>query len=403
VRLVLRPRLPHAGNGRSGLARRPLLVALALAVPALAALATTPILLGRTTPPAHTLDAARRGIALARAQDAAVWVPRLLDEAESLLQESEIEYRRQQSRFVSLRNFAKARDGLLRARESALDAAREAEAARARARSTADQRLAEAGRVAEDAETLARGMPLLPETSNRLQRSRIRLREARSFFLQGEYRLSAQSAGEAQAAATEVLRRGLVRLSRYVDPEQVDQWRRQASETVAWSRRTGRAAIVIYKEKNLLQLYDGGRLSRTFPADMGSNVVPRKLYQGDSAVPEGSYRIAVKKGLGRSKYHRALLLDYPNEEDRRRLEAARRDGQVAADATPGGLIEVHGEGGSGEDWTAGCVAISNADMDHLFGRVGVGTPVTIVGGDGKDGRFSDLYRSLAHHVDRSRD
>jgi lipoprotein-anchoring transpeptidase ErfK/SrfK len=46
---------------------------------------------------------------------------------------------------------------------------------------------------------------------------------------------------------------------------------------------------------------------------------------------------------------------------------------------PGSLIEIHGHGGTGRDWTDGCVALSNEDMDQLFSRVRVGTPVTIVG------------------------
>jgi hypothetical protein len=403
VRLVLRRGSRSPGDGPAGRARRAVLLLLALAVPVCAALALLPILLGRTTPPLHTLDAARRGIELARGQEAAVWASERLEEALDLLQESETEYRRQENRFVSFRNFADARDGLLRAREVSLTAAREAEERRSQARSSADRRLGAAERITDDAETLARGVPLLPETRGLLQRSRIRLREARSYFLHGEYPRAAEAAVEAETAAAAVLRRGLGRAARYVDPEQVAQWRRWADETVAWSRRTGKAAIVVYKEKNLLRLYVGGRLKRSYDIDLGSNVVPRKLYSGDSATPEGRYHVAVMKGRGRTMYHRALLLDYPNREDLRRLESARRAGEVAADATPGGLIEIHGEGGRGEDWTAGCPALSNADMDDLFGRVRVGTPVTIVGGDGNDGRFSDLYRSLAHHLDGSRD
>ena len=50
-----------------------------------------------------------------------------------------------------------------------------------------------------------------------------------------------------------------------------------------------------------------------------------------------------------------------------------------------------GDGGRGKDWTRGCVALSNSDIDDLFRRVGVGTPVTIVGGDGH-GRFARLVR-----------
>jgi hypothetical protein len=60
------------------------------------------------------------------------------------------------------------------------------------------------------------------------------------------------------------------------------------------------------------------------------------------------------------------------------------------------LIEIHGEGGRGKDWTQGCVALTNSDIDDLFGRVAIGTPVTIVGGDGNGGTFTrlvDMHRN----------
>jgi murein L,D-transpeptidase YafK len=97
-----------------------------------------------------------------------------------------------------------------------------------------------------------------------------------------------------------------------------------------------------------------------------------------------------KKDRGQSRYHRALLLDYPNAADRERFAAAKRRGEIPRGAGIGGLIEIHGEGGRGQNWTEGCVALSNRDMDDLFRRVGTGTRVTIVGGDGRDGAFSDL-------------
>jgi L,D-peptidoglycan transpeptidase YkuD (ErfK/YbiS/YcfS/YnhG family) len=52
---------------------------------------------------------------------------------------------------------------------------------------------------------------------------------------------------------------------------------------------------------------------------------------------------------------------------------------VPANAGIGSLIEIHGEGGQGRDWTDGCVALSNSDMDRVFSHARVGTPVTIVG------------------------
>ena len=77
----------------------------------------------------------------------------------------------------------------------------------------------------------------------------------------------------------------------------------------------------------------------------------------------------------------ALLLHHPNADDRRAYAQARRSGEVPDGAGIGGLIEIHGEGGLGRDWTRGCVALTNPDMDDLFTHVDVGTPVTIVGSD----------------------
>ncbi|MFH1679588.1 MAG: L,D-transpeptidase, partial [Candidatus Eisenbacteria bacterium] len=59
-------------------------------------------------------------------------------------------------------------------------------------------------------------------------------------------------------------------------------------------------------------------------------------------------------------------------------------------ATPGGLIEIHGDGGRGNDWTKGCVALSNEHMDRIFDAAAIGTPVTIIGSDGDGGVFKEL-------------
>jgi len=72
------------------------------------------------------------------------------------------------------------------------------------------------------------------------------------------------------------------------------------------------------------------------------------------------------------------------------VAAAKRRGELPRGSGIGGLIEIHGEGGRGQNWTDGCVALKNADMDDLFARVRNGTRVTIVGGDGSDGAFSSL-------------
>ena len=135
-------------------------------------------------------------------------------------------------------------------------------------------------------------------------------------------------------------------------------------------------------------LAEGGRAVARTRSTSASNALGRKLRAGDLATPEGRYRVVAKKGPGQSRYHKALLLDYPNEADRRRIAEARRAGELPPGSRPGGLIEIHGEGGLGRNWTDGCVAVSNADMDELFAKVELGAWVTIVGGDGTNGAFS---------------
>jgi L,D-peptidoglycan transpeptidase YkuD (ErfK/YbiS/YcfS/YnhG family) len=79
-----------------------------------------------------------------------------------------------------------------------------------------------------------------------------------------------------------------------------------------------------------------------------------------------------------SKYYRALLLDFPNSADKQRFRENKSKGVISSRAGIGKNIEIHGSGSRNEDWTEGCVALSNADMDHLLRHVGAGTPVTIV-------------------------
>jgi len=153
-------------------------------------------------------------------------------------------------------------------------------------------------------------------------------------------------------------------------------WRAWVRDTVAQSAQNGNHAVIVDKSAHKAYLLDGGKIVKTYRCDLGWNSAEQKYFQGDGATPEGKYRItAVKRS---SKYYRALLLDYPNDTDKRRFAENKRRGLISRYARIGALIEIHGSGGRGEDWTDGCVALTNGEMDHLMKRVGVGTPVTIV-------------------------
>jgi lipoprotein-anchoring transpeptidase ErfK/SrfK len=73
------------------------------------------------------------------------------------------------------------------------------------------------------------------------------------------------------------------------------------------------------------------------------------------------------------------MINYPNKQDVEDFNAMLKLGQLPADAGIGDLIEIHGDGGKGGNWTQGCVALKNSDIDLLYKYVSIGTPVTIIG------------------------
>jgi murein L,D-transpeptidase YafK len=148
--------------------------------------------------------------------------------------------------------------------------------------------------------------------------------------------------------------------------------------------------IVVKKAERALMLYDGLKLIAAFPAGLGFNPEGPKQKEGDGATPEGEYYVCMRNAA--SKFHRSLGLSYPNAKD---AASGLQKGAIGEEAyrsivkcmeekrcppwdTPlGGEICIHGHG-SGSDWTAGCIALENADMDVLFELCPLGTGVVIL-------------------------
>jgi hypothetical protein len=346
---------------------------------------------GRARPPVAAREAAIEAFESASRGPAARWAPpEALRAADGALRAAFLEWSRQESRLLPRRDFRPVA-GLLAAASSSADGARRlGEERRREARTLAEEAVSEA-RAAE-----AHVVELLAATAvprgqrAHLQRARLLVREAEALLRGEEIEAARDRADLARGELGEALGPALEAAERYTSREQLATWRRWVEETRAFSRSTGQPAIVVLKEKNRLVLLAKGVPVRDYDAEVGQNALGVKQRQGDGATPEGRYRIVKKKDRGESRYHRALLLDYPNAADRASFAAAQRRGEIPPGTGIGGLIEIHGEGGRGQNWTEGCVALSNADLDDLYSRVGVGTRVTIVGGDGRDGAFSDL-------------
>lgn len=196
------------------------------------------------------------------------------------------------------------------------------------------------------------------------------LAEARQDLTEGRYRASYEKARRARLLLDPADREINTTLDRYLERRNLIRWRGWVRETLDWSRRNSAPVIVVRKAERTLTLYQGERPIKVYSISLGFNGLNDKRSVGDGATPEGTYRIILKKDLGETKYHRALLINYPNERDRARYKRARQ---------LGGLIEIHGGRNEGLEETLGCVALDNDEMDDLFRRVSNGTPVTIVG------------------------
>ena len=164
-------------------------------------------------------------------------------------------------------------------------------------------------------------------------------------------------------------------LNRYSNTTVIARWRQWANEAVAESRENGGIAIVVSKMDRSMTLYKAGKPYKRYGVGLGRNGFQDKLHGGDGATPEGRYRIIRK--LDRSKYYKALLLNYPNDEDKREFIRLKKKGIIPGRASIGGLIEIHGSGKDG--MTYGCVSLDNEDMDEVFRIATPGTPVAIVG------------------------
>lgn len=261
-------------------------------------------------------------------------------------------------------------------------------------------RKAEAGALALDLVKVRkkiRGVRELSETlkdrrlaMRKLVQSEIRLEEAGKLAAAGKGKAARQKLNEADQDATAVIKVIRPVVKRYADRGEIARWRRLVDDAIAASRRNGGDLIVVDKLDRQLALYRNGARIKNYDAGLGFNYLADKLYSGDRATPEGNYRVIRK--IERSKYFKALLIDYPNDEDRRRFVKAQRAGLVPRNAGIGNLIEIHG--GGKDCLTYGCVALDDGEMAELFGQIAVDTPVVIVGTTNYDNFISSALRGL---------
>lgn len=135
-------------------------------------------------------------------------------------------------------------------------------------------------------------------------------------------------------------------------------------------------SLVVYKAENKMAVFERGKLLKTYKVSFGASPTGHKEFEGDEKTPEGIYTINDKNP--NSGYHKNLGVSYPNKMD---MENARKLGKPA-----GGDIKIHGlRNGIGFihkfqrwfNWTNGCIALTNNEVDELYSSVKIGAKINI--------------------------
>jgi murein L,D-transpeptidase YafK len=135
--------------------------------------------------------------------------------------------------------------------------------------------------------------------------------------------------------------------------------------------------ILVLKQKHELRLLRGSKIVKSYRIALGSGGLAPKRREGDHRTPEGSYRVDSRNPT--SRFHLALHLSYPEQADKERAQKLGVD--------PGGNIEIHGLGKEFKslgtrhyrsDWTDGCIAVTDSEIEEIWRLVPDGTSVEIL-------------------------
>jgi len=147
--------------------------------------------------------------------------------------------------------------------------------------------------------------------------------------------------------------------------------------------------LLAEKSRRTLTVFSDGRPVKTYRIALGTDPVRPKEREGDGRTPEGTFFVCVKNS--ESRYHRSLGLSYPSAPDAERgireklinqrehraiLDAVRHYRKPPWNTKLGGEIMIHG-GGTTHDWTEGCLALSDSDIEELYPRIPLGTEAEI--------------------------
>ena len=157
---------------------------------------------------------------------------------------------------------------------------------------------------------------------------------------------------------------------------------RRAAKRFFHRELTGQVHVLIIKNTYELKVYDQDGWYGTYPVVFGSKSLGDKMYEGDRRTPEGTYHIASKRP--HEKWDKMMLIDFPTKADLDKFSERKAKGLIPKNAKIGGGIAIHGTWPHDDmavdlfqNWTNGCIALKNEDVDELYDMLPIGTTVEI--------------------------
>ena len=150
---------------------------------------------------------------------------------------------------------------------------------------------------------------------------------------------------------------------------------------LGWSQTPAKPAlhadrVVVLKKERTLQILSQGKVIKTYKVALGGDPLGPKTRQGDHKTPEGVYVLDSRNA--HSQFYKSIHISYPNARDRE--EARQRGGLPGGDVFVHGLPNGYGYIGSAhrlKDWTDGCIAVTDQEIDEIWKAVADGTPIEI--------------------------
>lgn len=334
------------------------------------------ILHSSNKPPVDEITLARETLSVAKMKGAGKYAGEKMKEAERFYNQTVEEWKNQNSKFFLSRDYTQVSELAAKSYSHSIIAIDEAAKSQIKLKKSAEEKLAKLDSQIHYFEKYYKGLALNASTLKLFNTGKTRFMEASIEFRKMDFMKALNLIFKAEENISQASKLAHFKLVDYFKDYPV--WKKNEQSALNLSRK-GQTVFLVDKMDASLIVLKGGKEVKILPVEFGDNWMGDKSMTGDKATPEGIYKVQVKKNGPKTKYHKALLLDYPNKEDQRRYNELVRSGKIPAGKGIGSLIEIHGEGGSGIHWTDGCIALENSDMDVIYALSAVNTPVIIVG------------------------